>query len=114
MSFDQILTIVVSLIVGVGSSYITFRLQFERFQAMDKEREKHWAEWREKISADVESLKKTANITEVALLRAGLDALTKQVEKLWTYATELKHVQVDPYMRAVDLMKQRLDEIQKR
>lgn len=110
----DLLTIGMSLVVGVLSSYLTFRLQFERFQAMDKEREKHWAEWRKEISADVEFLKKSANITELMLVKQSVDALTKRVEDLWKYATEVKHVYVDPYIRATDLLKQRLDEMEKR
>jgi hypothetical protein len=54
---DSILTILVSvgssILVGVASSYITFRLQFERHRAMDAEREKHAIRWRENVDAGV-------------------------------------------------------------
>ena len=111
MDADNLITIGVSLVVGILSSYLTFRLQFERFAAMDKEREKHWVEWRRDISADVEALKKSANVTQLALLTQVVDSLVKRVEDLWKYTTDIKHLQVDPYIRAHELLKQRVDEI---
>ena len=49
-----LLSVGCSLVVGVASSYLTFRLQLEAYMAMDKEREKHWVQWREGITRDVE------------------------------------------------------------
>lgn len=108
----DLLTIGISLAVGVLSSYITFRLQFERFQAMDKEREKHWVDWREKISHDVESLKRSASITELALLSQTVETISKRLEDLWKYTADVKHLQVDPYVRATDILKERMDKME--
>ncbi len=102
-----------SLIVGIGASWLTFRLQFERFKSMDGEREKHWEKWRDQISADVESLKRSANLTEVALLKQALDALIQRVEDLWKYTTDLKHLTIDPYVRAADVMNRRVESLEK-
>lgn len=107
-------TIGVSLVVGIASSYLTFRLQFERFQAMDREREKHWVEWRDKISADVEILKRSANLTELALLKQSLESLIKRVEELWAYTSELKHTHVDPYEREMVKLGQRVEMLEKK
>ena len=49
-----------SLVVGVLSSYLTFRLQFESHRAMDAQREKDWLLWRQAITKDVEILKAAA------------------------------------------------------
>jgi hypothetical protein len=57
-----------SLIVGIVSSYLTFRLQFERHRSMDAEREKHWTKWRDGISRDVDDLKKSASLIALAVL----------------------------------------------
>lgn len=113
IDINSLLTIVVSLVVGIGSSYITFRLQFERFESMDKEREKHWIKWRDDITIDVEELKKAANITQIALLAQTVEALVKRVEDLWKYTADIKHLQVDPYVRATDLLKQRVEKLEK-
>lgn len=110
---DSLITVIVSILVGVSSSYLTFRLQFERFESMDKEREKHWIKWRDDISEDVEALKKSANITQLALLAQTVEALAKRVEDLWKYTTDIKHLQVDPYIRAHELLKQRVDKLEK-
>lgn len=95
------LTIGVSLAVGILSSYLTFRLQFERFHSMDREREKHLTEWRKQITADVELLKRSASITEIALLRQTLETLVKSVQALAKYTEDLKHLHIDPYEREV-------------
>jgi hypothetical protein len=57
-----------SLVVGIGGSYITFRLQWAAFQAKDVEREKHWTKWRDGITADVESLKRPTDVGAIAVL----------------------------------------------
>jgi hypothetical protein len=57
-----------SLLVGIGASYLTFRLQWAAFQAKDIEREKHWTKWRDQITADVESLKRPTDIGALAVL----------------------------------------------
>lgn len=107
-------TIGVSLVVGVLSSYLTFRLQFERFKAMDERRELDWVKWRDKISIDVEALKQSANLTQLAVLTQVVESLVKRVEDLWKYASETKHVYVDPYVREVGILKQRVDELEKK
>ncbi len=109
MNVENFITIGVSMVVGIGSSYLTFRLQFERFRAMDERREQDWMRWRNKIDIDIEQLKQTAGVTELALLRQAVDMLTKRVEQLWDYATELKHVHVDPYVREIERLKQRVE-----
>ena len=82
MSFDSLITILVSLIVGAGSSYITFRLQFERFKAMDERRELDWVNWRESVNDSLKALERTANVTELALIKQALEGLVRRVEKL--------------------------------
>jgi len=68
-----------SLVVGVLSSYLTFRLQLEAFMAMDKEREKHWVQWRQKISEDVELLKGAIQVTQIALLGQRMEQIERRL-----------------------------------
>jgi hypothetical protein len=86
-----LVSVISSLIVGVASSYLTFRLQLTAFMSMDKEREKHWMQWREGISADVEILKRSMDVTNIALLGqrmaeverrlASIDSALRQLHK---------------------------------
>jgi hypothetical protein len=114
MDLANFITVIVSLIVGAGSSYITFRLQFERFQAMDERREQDWVNWRNKIDRDIDVLKASASVTELKLLQQMLQTLSKSLEDLWKYTTEIKHVHVDPYQREVSKLAQRIDALERR
>ena len=102
-----------SLIVGIGSSYLTFLLQFTRFKAMDERREQDWKAWRDRVDNSISDLQKGASVTELALLTQRMNDLAKNVEKLWVYATELKHVVVDPYVLETGKLKQRLDDFER-
>lgn len=110
----DLLTIGISLVVGTLSSWLTFRLQFERFKAKDGEREKHWDSWRTQITADVEALKRSANLTQVALLQQSLETLVKRVEQLSEYTAELKHLHIDPYEREMAKLNQRVDTLERK
>lgn len=115
MSPDFFQTVAASVIAGaatgLGTSYLTFRLTFERFKAMDERRELDWVKWRDGISSDVEELKRSANLTQIALLTQSVESLAKRVEDLWKYTADMKHLQVDPYVRAHELLKQRVDKL---
>jgi hypothetical protein len=73
-----------SLVVGVLSSYLTFRLQLEAFMAMDKEREKHWVQWREGITKDVANLKSSASLISLALLSQRMEQVENRLESIET------------------------------
>jgi len=77
-----------SLVVGVLSSYLTFRLQLEAFMAMDKEREKHWVQWRAGISQDVDELKKSASLIALALLSQRMEQVEHRLESIETKLAE--------------------------
>ena len=84
-ALPMILTSVISsLIVGVASSYLTFRLQLTAFMSMDKEREKHWMQWREGISGDVEILKRSMDMTNIALLGQRMVEVERRLESIDT------------------------------
>lgn len=102
-------SVISAIVVGVFSSYLTLI----RFNAKYTEREKHWERWREKIDIDIEILKKSMNLTELALLQQSLSSLIKRVDDLWKYATDLKHLIMDPYVRAVDVLNQRVEELER-
>lgn len=112
MGIDNLITIVVSLIVGAGSAYMTFRLQFERFKAMDERRELDWVNWRNKIDRDIDVLKASASVTELRLIQQTLQTMSKSLEDLWQYTTELKHVHVDPYQREVAKLRASVDRLE--
>jgi hypothetical protein len=82
-----------SLIVGIGSSYLTFRLQLAAFMAMDKEREKHWSKWRDGITEDVAALKQAVALPALAVLVERVSRVEKDAEALrhWKHS-------VDPYI----------------
>jgi hypothetical protein len=89
-----LVSVVSSLIVGVASSYLTFRLQFERFKAMDEQREEDWAKWRDGISRDVKVLERSVSVTEIALLaqrllelERRLGSIEKTLSDHWSRAT---------------------------
>lgn len=103
-----------SLVVGIGASWLTFRLQFERFKSMDTEREKHWEKWRDSISADVEVLKKSASLTELALIKQSVDMLIKRFDQLDAYTEKLKHVHIDPLKLEFEKLRQKVDEMEGR
>lgn len=44
---------VLTALVSIGASYFTFRIRFERFQAMDEAREKNWIDWRARLEERV-------------------------------------------------------------
>jgi|SRR5579863_2075116 len=71
-----------SLAVGIASSYLTFRLQLSAFMAMDKEREKHWSIWRDGITKDVDDLKKSASLIELALLSQKMGQMEHRLESI--------------------------------
>ena len=113
MTLDNVITILVSLVVGAGASYITFRLQFERFKAMDERRELDWISWRNKVDKDVDLLKTSASVTQLALLAQTVTALVKRVEDLWQYTTDLKHLHIDPFEREVTKLRASVDQMEK-
>lgn len=95
-----------STIVGIGASWLTFRLQFERFSAMDAEREKHWNEWRRQITLDVELLKNT---------RVALDYgfRVQQCENFIAELRQWKHEVVDPHVGDIKNLNARLIRVEK-
>ena len=105
---------VLSFLGGALGAYVTFRIRFERFEAMDTRREQDWSNWRKDITKDVENLQSPTTMTQLALLTQVLETLVKRVEELWKYATDIKHLQVDPYVRATDVLKQRVDNLEKK
>lgn len=99
-------SVTASTVVGVTASWLTFRLQFERFSAMDAEREKHWNEWRRQITLDVELLKNT---------RAALD-YGFRVQQCESFIAELrlwKHEAVDPHIGDIKNLDARLTRLEK-
>ena len=73
-----------SLLVGVASSYLTFRLQLAAFMAMDKEREKHWTKWRDGISQDVDDLKKSATLSDLAVMTIRMTQVERRLGHIET------------------------------
>ncbi len=72
-------TVLVSLLVGIGSSYITFRLQFERFRAMDEQREKDWSAWRLVVDARADNFLRRIDILEKTYV--SRDDLERSLER---------------------------------
>jgi hypothetical protein len=97
------ISIAVSTLIAAFGSYWAFRIQFERFLARDTEREKHWARWQEQVSRDVEQLKAERN----------LHGRVSQCESFIEELREWKHVVVEPYIRAVGSLKDRVDRLEK-
>lgn len=98
------ISIAASTLIAAFGSYWAFRIQFERFLARDTEREKHWTEWRAGVTRDVEQLKAERNFHgRIEQVEEFIDEL-----RLW------KHEAVEPYIRAVGLLKDRVDRLEKR
>ncbi len=79
------ITVLVSLFVGIGSSYVTFRLQFERFRAMDEQREKDWTSWRLAVDARADNfLRRIDTLEKTYISRDDLDRVLERmrVERL--------------------------------
>lgn len=98
------ISIAASTIIAAFGSYWAFRIQFERFLARDTEREKYWNEWRLNITREVEQLKSERNF----------HGRIEQVEKFIDELRLWKHENVEPYIRAVGLLKDRLDRVERK
>lgn len=77
------------------------------------ERDRIRDEWRTQITADVEALKKAAPVTELALLTQSVATLAATVKELWDYATDLKHLHIDPYEREVAKLRASVDKLER-
>ncbi|MGL4296795.1 MAG: hypothetical protein ACRCTG_13870 [Aestuariivirga sp.] len=97
------ISIVVSTLIAAFGSFWAFRIQFERFLARDSEREKHWDEWRQTVNRDVEQLKAERNF----------DVRIQHVENFIDELRDWKHEAVEPYIRAMGLLKDRVDRLEK-
>jgi len=83
-----LVSVVCSLVVGGGSGAFGSYLAFIRFQAMDKEREKHWKEWRDGISRDVDELKKSASLIALAVLSQRMEDMERRLGSIETSLAE--------------------------
>lgn len=92
-----------TVLISAFGSYLAFRVQFERFLARDTEREKHWMRWQESITRDVEQLKAERNF------HGRIEQCERFIEEL----REHKHVVVDPHIRAVGQLKDRIERLEK-
>lgn len=93
----------ISTIIAGFLAYLAFRIQFERFRAMDAEREKHWNKWREDTSKDVEALKFERNNA----------SRLEQCERFIQELRDFKHEIVEPYIREVGKLRDRIDRMGK-
>lgn len=98
------ISITASTLIAVFGSYWAFRIQFERFLARDTEREKHWNEWRANMTRDVEQLKAERNF------HGRIEQCERFIEEL----REWKHVKFDAYIRAADVMNERVTQLEKK
>lgn len=92
---DAWVTIVSPVTVSFVVSAVTGVIGYVRFKAIIEERQKHFAS-----QADLQLLAQDVERTE------------KDIERGMKYATEIKHLHVDPYTRATDVLKQRVDQMQ--
>lgn len=97
------ISIVASTLLAAFASYWAFRIQFERFLARDTEREKHWNLWRENVTRDVEQLKAERNF----------HGRVTQCEQFIDELRDWKHETVEPYVRAMGALKERLDRLER-
>ena len=108
MTAAQIISVLIS--VGISAllnaivAQVAFRIQFERFLARDTEREKHWMRWQEQITRDVEQLKTERNF----------HTRIEQCERFIDELREHKHVVVDPHIRVIGALKERIDRLEQR
>lgn len=92
------------IIISPIAAYVAFRISFERFLAKDTEREKHWMRWQDSVSKDVEQLKAERNFhVRIAQCESFIDELR-----------EWKHEKVDPHVRALGVLKDRVDRMEKK
>lgn len=106
-----LISVLASLLGGAISSYIAFRIQFEKFRATQEQRDLFLSEWRREVNADLDTLHKSTSATDIAVMRQTHKALTSEVTELAKYTHNMKHRYVDPYIRAVDVLKNRVDEL---
>lgn len=71
-----------SLVVGVASSYLTFRLQFESHRSMDAQREKDWLMWRAAITKDVEILKAASGMPALVTIMQQMKDVERRLESI--------------------------------
>ena len=98
------ISITASTLIAAFGSYWAFRIQFERFLARDAEREKYWNEWRISATRDVEQLK----------LERNFHGRVTQCEDFIAELRDWKHEAVEPYIRAMGVLKDRVDRLEKR
>lgn len=99
--------------LGALSAWIAFRIRFERFDAMDKEREKAWWVWRDGLDEQLAERERQSERNTELLQR--LEERVKALERDQNGIREWKHVVIDPYVPgAVNALKDRVDRIDRR
>lgn len=99
----------IAVLVAIGASLLARRDMLTKVVERDRIRD----EWRHQITADVEALKKAVPVTELALLTQSVTTLAVSVKDLWKYATDLKHLHIDPYEREVAKLRASVDQLER-
>lgn len=78
------------------------------------ERESTAREWRKRIEEQLREINANNQLAEIPVLKHRISNAESHLKQVDDYATELKHVHIDPYVRRMGLLEQRMDQIDRR
>lgn len=100
-------TVIAGVVISIATAILSWWGTSRFFMGAFEEWKRASQEWRE-------SLGRRLNEMENAVTKAGLAQRIERSEKDILDLREWKHTQVEPYIRAVDVLKERVDRLEEK